>query len=110
MTSFSKAREAAARAICIAGGFDPNDITPDNGGGDWPFVYIDAVLSAFEEAGLKLMHESALRQARADALEEAAALADIEANTGEYTGDIARVGQHRNLAISIRALKHKDQK
>lgn len=52
--------------------------------------------------------ESALRTARNDVLEEAAKLADVEASTGEYTGDLAREGQHRNMAIRIRQLKHKD--
>lgn len=52
--------------------------------------------------------ETALREARNQALEEAAKLADVEASTGEYTGDLAREGQHRNMAIRIRQLKHKD--
>lgn len=51
---------------------------------------------------------SLIRTARNEALEEAAKLADVEASTGEYTGDLAREGQHRNMAIRIRQLKHKD--
>lgn len=113
MTLPNEVREAMARAMCSQGGFDPDERMA-NDGPRWRCYLpgVDAALSALEAAGwtpvkLETVVDAAYAKGRADALEEAAQMAEIDARaiskgTHGRMGSTTAIGDH--IAQAIRAI------